>query len=58
MESSKNSPQFSIISHGVETSRYNSLIAVQVAGKSEFAIYTCGNRLVLFDIDLKEILID
>lgn len=51
MESTKNSPHFSIISHGVETSRYNSLIAVQLADKGEFALYTCGNRLVLFDID-------
>ena len=46
------SPLISVTSHGVETARYNSLLSFSLDESKEFALYTCGNRLILYDFDL------
>ena len=46
-------PLINISSHGVETARYNSLLHLpNMHHEHEFALYSCGNRLVLFNMDL------
>jgi hypothetical protein len=47
-----------VTSHGVETARYNSLLHYQHQGTEEYAVFSCGNRLILFDYTLNQTLID
>lgn len=44
------SPKIEIQSHGIETARYNSMIHLFL-NENEYAVYTCGNRLILLEID-------
>ncbi len=46
-----------VITHGVETARYNSIIKVEHKEK-EFALYACGGRVILLDIDSNEVTLD
>jgi len=56
--SSITSPKIEVTSHGVETARYNSLLHYHHQGIDEYAVFACGNRLILFDFTLNETIID
>ena len=56
--SSSTSPKIDVTSHGVETARYNSLLHYHHEGVDEYAVFTCGNRLIMFDFTLNETVID
>jgi len=57
MELRRKQPLIKVTSHGVETARYNSLLSKDFGGR-ECAVYANGNRLVAFDIESQETLID
>ena len=51
-------PKIHVTSHGVETARYNSLLHFHHEGQDKYAVFTCGNRLILFDFTLNVTVID
>jgi hypothetical protein len=56
---STHSNKLAVTSYGIETARYNSLIHYEMKGKGEeMALLACGNRLVLFDFQRDQVLID
>lgn len=51
-------PIVDITSFGIETCRYNSLIILRHERQEDLALYANGNRLVLYDLDSKRIVLD
>lgn len=47
-----------VTSNGIETARYNSLLHLESMEGGDFALYACGNRLVLYNAETKRTVLD